>query len=105
MLYEVITKANSEAEAILEAAKQEAGNIKHQAQKKADELKRNIEAEMKLSANQSISSLKQQVAELITQQVIEPSLNEVFSDKSFLQELILKLVHGWTQNGSFDLIV
>ena len=74
-----------------------------EAQKNADELKRNVDAEMKLAASQSMSALKQQITSAITLQVVEPSVKEVFGDKKYLQGLIQKVVQGWTKSGNFDI--
>ncbi len=111
---EGVQKAKTEAEVIIKEAQEEAARISKQAksdaekmlqeaQKKADELNRNMEAEIKLASTQSINALKQEILNVITLQVIEPTNNEVFSDTSFLQKLIEKVVQGWTQSGHFDL--
>lgn len=111
---EGVQKARDEADAILKKAQEDADGIVAQAQadaekklqeaqKKADELKRNMEAEMKLVASQAMSALKQQITSSITLQVVEPGVKEVFSDKTFMQELLVKVVQGWTASGNFDL--
>ena len=113
---EGVQKANKEAEAILEKANKEAEEIKakanaeaekkiKEAEKKAEELSRNMQAEMKLAVTQALSALKQQVAGLITLKVVEPSMKEVFSDKKYLQNVILNVVKGWIKTGDFDLDV
>ena len=111
---EGVQKAKNEAEVIIQKAQEEAAAIKQQAeadanqtlqeaQKKADELRRNMDAEMKLAATQSMSALKQEIMSVVTLQVVEPAIKEVFSDKKYLQDLIVKVVQGWTQTGNFDL--
>ncbi len=113
---EGVQKANKEAEAILDKAKKEAEDIIAKAQadaektikeaeKKAEELKHNMQAEMKLASTQAITALKQQVSGLITLDVVEPSMKEVFSDKKYVEKIILDVVKGWTKNGNFDLSV
>ncbi len=111
---EGVQKANKEAEAILDKAKKEAEEIIakanddaekaiKQAEKKAEELKHNIESEMKLASTQAMTALKQQISELITLDVVEPSMKEVFTDKKYVEKIILEAVKGWTKNGNFDL--
>ena len=113
---EGIQKANEEAEAILATAKKEAEGIIananaeadktiKNAEKKSVELNRNMQAEMKLASSQALSALKQQVTGLITLNVVEPTMKEVFSDKKYLQDIILAVVKGWTKTGDFDLSV
>ncbi len=111
---EGVQKANKEAESILEKAKQEAEKIISEAEQKASlkieeankqaaETQRNIEAEIKLTSQQAISSLRQQIGSSITVKTVEPTLKEVFSDKDFVQSLILKVVEGWSKTGNFDI--
>ncbi len=113
---EGIQKANDEAEAILAKAKKEAeeiianGNAEadktiKNAEKKAEELNRNMQAEMKLASSQALSAMKQQVSGLITLDVVEPSMKEVFGDVKYLQDVILTVVKGWIKTGDFDLNV
>ncbi|GAF04716.1 V-type ATP synthase subunit E family protein [Saccharicrinis fermentans] len=111
---EGVQKANEEAESIIEKARQEAEKIVGEAQqtasakieeaeRKAAETQRNIEAEIKLASQQAISTLRQKIGKSITAAVAEPTLNEVFSDKKYVQSLITKLVEGWTKTGNFDI--
>ena len=111
---EGIQKANSEAEAIIENARQEAEKIVEEASKKASkivedangkaaEAKRNVDAEIKLASLQAISSLQQEISSSITVKVSEPGVKEVFTDKDFVQKLILKVVEGWSKTGNFDI--
>ncbi len=113
---EGIQKANDEAEAILAKAKKEAeeivanGNAEAEktiknAEKNAEEINRNMQAEMKLSSAQALSALKQQVSGLITLNVVEPSMKEVFADVKYLQDVIQTVVKGWVKTGDFDLNV
>jgi len=111
---EGVRKADKEAEAILDKAKKEAEGIIadanteaektiKDAEKKAEELKHNMQAEMKLASTQAMTALKQKVSELITVDVVEPSMKEVFADKKYLQKIIESVVKGWTKTGDFDL--
>lgn len=111
---EGVQKAKEEADKILKEAKEKASAIEKEAQKKAEETvseaekkaeetKRHVEAEMKMALEQSIAALKQEITNLITMQAIEPATKELFSDKNYLGDLILKAVDGWIKNDSMDL--
>lgn len=99
----IIQQAKAEAESIMAKAESDANQTLQDAHKNAEELKRNMDAEMKLAASQSMSAFKQQIISAITLQVVEPAVHEVFSDKKYLQNLIQKVVQGWTQSGNFDI--
>jgi V/A-type H+/Na+-transporting ATPase subunit E len=113
---EGVQKAREEAEAILKEALEKAASIEKDAQKaaeqllnearqKSQELKRHVDSEMKMTLNQSVSAMKQEITSLITMKVVQPPVKEVFSDKDYLKTLITEVVKGWMKKESFDLNV
>ncbi|MGQ1891757.1 V-type ATP synthase subunit E [Thermophagus sp. OGC60D27] len=113
---EGVRKAKEEAEKILkeaekkasqmeEEASQKAKKIVDEAEKKAQETKMHVEAEMKMALKQSTTALKQSIANMVTMQAIEPATDQLFSDKKYLSELIVKTVEGWIKHESTDLEV
>jgi V/A-type H+/Na+-transporting ATPase subunit E len=113
---EGVQKAREEAGAILKEASEKAALIEKEAKIAAEktvndardkslELKRHVDSEIKMTLNQAVSAMKQEITSLIAMKVIQPSVREVFSDKSFLQSLISDVVKGWMEKESFDLTV
>lgn len=113
---EGILKAREEADAILkqasekaalieEEAKKAAGEIMAETKRKAQEFKKNVDSEVRLTLSQSISALKQEIASMMTMKVLDPSVKELFSDKDFLKSLVSGIVKGWMAKDSFDLNV
>jgi V/A-type H+-transporting ATPase subunit E len=113
---EGVQKAKEEAEAILKDAREKAAGIENEAQKKADrkladaeekaqELKKQVNSEIKMTLNQAVSAMKQEITSLITMEVIQPPVKALFSDKEYLQKLISAVVKGWMEKESFDVKV
>ncbi len=113
---EGVQKAKEEAEAILKEAKEKAAGIEKEAQKKAEkkvaeaeekalELKKQVDSEIKMTLNQAVSAMKQEITSLIAMRVIQPPVKELFSDKDYLQNLISTVVKGWMEKESFDVKV
>lgn len=113
---EGVQKAREEAEAILNDARAKATAIEKEAEKnaeaiiqearqKSETLKSHVESELKMTLNQSVSALKQELTGLITMKAIQPSVKEAFGDKAYVQKLVETVVKGWTQKESFDLRV
>ena len=113
---EGLQKAREEEGAILREAKEKAAAIERDAQKKAEqiladagekarELKKQVDSEIKMTMNQAVSAMKQEITSLITMKVLQPSVKDLFSDKNYLQALILTVVKGWMEKESFDLMV
>lgn len=113
---EGVQKAREEAEAILKEAREKAARIEEEAQKaaatimadtrkKSQEFSRHVESEVKMTLNQAISAMKQQIASLVTMKAIQPPVKELFSDHEYLKTLISTIVMGWLEKESFDLNV
>jgi len=111
---EGVLKAKEEAESILNAARNKASEIENEAQKnaknitddaikKAEKLKEQVETELKMSINQTISALKQELTNIVTLQAIQPSVKEIFNDVSFVQKIIEIVVKSWAEKGISDL--
>jgi V/A-type H+-transporting ATPase subunit E len=91
----IISKAKKEAESILAEAKKESEAILHEANKKAGELKSNTESELKLSVRQAINSLKQQVVDLISNQIISQTVDNALQDKDFIKKILETIIKNW----------
>ena len=113
---EGVDKAQKEADAIIKAAEKKAQDIESdavekakmivaEAEKKAEDLKRHVDSELKMSVNQSVSALKQNIANTVSMSAIEPPIRELFSDKDFLKSIIEKVVSGIMGKESTDLKV
>lgn len=92
---DILNNAKTEADRIIKDAKKEADQIKTKAQDEAEELKRNSMADLKLAGNQAISSLKQQIKDLLVVKILKDPTKEIFVDTNFLKELILSITKNW----------
>lgn len=97
---EILNKATKEAEEIVKKSKKEAAKIIDEANSKSEEIKHNIESEMKLSVNQTISSIKQQITNLITFKAVKEALDKDLKDKDFIKNIIIKIIENWNPAGS-----
>ncbi|HON18376.1 MAG TPA: V-type ATP synthase subunit E family protein [Salinivirgaceae bacterium] len=112
---EGVNKANQEAQAILNKAKSEAEHILREAKKQAEELlakatedaaylKKNTESELQMSAKHVISSIKQQLTELITTRAIE-TVKETLKDDDFIKQILSIVISEWAAKQEYDLLL
>jgi V/A-type H+/Na+-transporting ATPase subunit E len=101
----ILDEAREKAVAIENDARKEAERIVNDAQRKARELKKQVDSEIKMTLNQAVSAIKQEITSLVTMNVLQPPVKELFSDKAYLQVLISSVVKGWMEKESFDLKV
>ncbi len=99
----IIEKAKAEADKIIADAQSKADSLVSDANKKADETTKNVASEIKMSSQQAVSALRQQIENSITLSVVEPTVKEVFANAEYVKEIILKVVEGWTKSGNFDI--
>lgn len=111
---EGVEKAQKEADVILANAKEKAAEIEKNANLKAQsiistaeaeatKLKEHVNSELKMTVNQSVSALKQNLAQSVTMKSIQPSVQELFGNSDFLKSLIVKVVDGWISKDTMDL--
>ena len=91
----IVSDAGRQAEHLLAEARKEAAAIRHAAQEEAEELKRNVASELRLSANQLLGALQQKISGLIIAKAVSEPLDQTFSDREFLRKIIEKLIENW----------
>lgn len=106
LLAEGVDKGKAEAEKIVAAAKEESANIvadaKKQAEtivasakKEAETLNENTKSELKMYANQALSALKTEVANVLTDASVKQVVNGMVADKDFMNQFVLKMAEKW----------
>ncbi len=95
---EMIQNAQEKAQEIIQDAEYKGNTIIQNAEKAASDIKIKNETEMKLAAQQSLSNLKQQTTDLLVWEVTSKPLKNAFQDKTFVKNLIKKLVDSWLKH-------
>lgn len=97
---QIIDNANAKAAEIIANAEKNAAEIMTTAQTKAQELDKSTRAELKLYAEQSLSALKTEVTNLITEQVANESVKAATADAKFMQSIIAALAEQMAKEGA-----
>jgi len=99
----IISEAKTKAEEILNEAKKQAAEIVKKAQDDSEEIQKKTETELQLSARQFISTIKQQITELITAKQVEDQVRKAYADRDFIKKLILTTLQNWKRDSDEDL--
>jgi len=99
----LISDAKQQAADILNQAKAEAATIEAKAKKDSEELRKNIESEIKLSTKQVIATVKNQITNLIIKDLLASDLKENLNNSDFLSRLIETIVKKWNPAESEDI--
>ena len=95
----IVADANTEAKAIVENAQKQAAAILSKAQQQAAELDKNTRAELRLFADQSLSAVKSEVANILCDKIVADNVKAATADKAFMQKLIADLAADMAKNG------
>lgn len=94
----IIEKAKQQASQILAEAREQAQGIEAQAQKKAAELNANTKSELKLYTGQAMSALKSEIANVLTNGVVEKAVADLTDSKDFLGQFAVALASKWAED-------
>jgi V/A-type H+-transporting ATPase subunit E len=91
----IIADAQTKANQIIKNASNEAESIIANAKAESAELKKKIESELKLSSKQVIASVKNQVTNLVVQDLLSKDIEKALSDNDFIKTVIELMVKKW----------
>ena len=94
----IIADAQKEAERIIKNANSEAEKIISEAKNEGEELKKKIESELKLSSKQVITTIKNQVTNLVIKDLLSKDLEKTLDENEFIKSLIELVVKKWDIN-------
>lgn len=94
----IIEEAKQQASQILAEAREQAQGIEAQAQKKATELNANTKSELKLYTGQAMSALKSEIANVLTNGVVEKAVADLTDSKDFLGQFAVALASKWAED-------
>jgi V/A-type H+/Na+-transporting ATPase subunit E len=101
----ILEEANQKSRGIIAEAENKAQQLIAEAEKKAAELDKNTKSELQLASKQMISSLQQEVVNLINGQIIGGSVSKAIDDQQFIQQLILEAVTNWAPKQDLLVVV
>ncbi len=95
---QIIVDAKSEAERILNEARISAEKIIADANEEASTLKTNTETELRLSAGQMMSAIRQEIADVICKKTIDTPIKEALSNNDFVKQLMTQALSAFSKN-------
>lgn len=95
----ILEEAQANAGETLEKAEAEAKSIVENARKKAEELNRNTRSDLKMGAQQLMTSLKRKITDLVLAGAVEAPVGKAFRGADFVKSLILETLKLWPDRG------
>jgi V/A-type H+-transporting ATPase subunit E len=91
----IIAEAKKKADKIIADANKQATSIIGNAKTESAEFKTKIESELKLTSKQVITSIKNQVTNLVTQDLLSKDIEKSLDDDNFIKTIIELMVKKW----------
>lgn len=92
---EIIAEAETESQSIIAEARARANEIIEDANLSAEETRRNVDAELRLSAAQALDHFKQQLQDSVVANMIDDAVAESLADTRTVTDLIRTCVERW----------
>jgi len=103
---EGIEKANEEAQQIIAAGKLQADELLKEMEQRVarmeekslgemNRLRENLNSELKAAAQQTVNTIKDELAAVISSKIVSHGINEALSETAFLQKIILTVLQKW----------
>ncbi len=100
----IIQEVENNKEKILQDARDEAAKIVSEARREADRLKRSVENELALKGEQFISDLKARILDMLSDKIIKPNTEKVFTDVKFVQSMITGIIKNLKIDGELEVV-
>lgn len=91
----IIAEAQKKAVQIIQNAESEAETIIGTAKNESAELKKKTESELKLSSKQVIATIKNQITNLVVQDLLAKDIDKSLTDSDFIRTMIELMVKKW----------
>ena len=102
---DILGKAHNDADNIVKDAENKAKAIIEKAQNEAAALRQKTETELSMSAKQAVAALKQQIVNLISNNIAVDMTTAAFKDEDFARKLMAQIIEKWNPEGNVDLNV
>ena len=93
---QILAKAKQQSDEMIATAQTEAQRIVSDAQRQAADLTKNTQSELKLYAEQVVSSTQSTIADSLTDCIVRDNVQAMTTDADFMQKLMLAIVQQWT---------
>lgn len=93
---QILAKAKQQSDEMIATAQTEAQRIVSDAQRQAADLTKNTQSELKLYAEQVVSSTQSTIADSLTDRIVRDNVQAMTTDADFMQKLMLAIVQQWT---------
>lgn len=104
----IIAAARQQSAAIIEQARQEAEKLKARVLNEMNRLRENVHSELGAAAQQTLSSIRNELDAIIMRKASLPEIKPALRDKDLLQQLIGTVLEKWgpgNTNMQFDLLL
>lgn len=101
----IISAAKEEAAKLVADAKKEADKIVAKANADAEELNKNTVSELKITAKQMVEAVKQEITDLVNNEIAASSVKPAVADPAFIQDMVKSALANWSKDDLVKVMV
>lgn len=100
----ILADAKAQADKMLSDAKGQADKIIENAKSEADQLKSRVNGELKMAGDQAKTSLKQEIADILSLTALTPDIKSTTKNNDFIAGIIKEIISKWDmKKDQFDI--
>lgn len=88
-------QAEKDKNTIIQKGKEEANRIIADAQKKADDLRKTTETDVRMASQKAIATVRQRIEDVITVSLAEEATDKALEDSEFVMRILEKVIEQW----------
>ena len=101
----LLAQAQAKSDEIIKAAKKEAAGIITKANKEAEDMKKKVEGDLKMAANQAIQATKKDIENIIVTGLCDENISKTLSSADFVKDILKAVAEKFNAEQALDLNV
>lgn len=105
---QIIAEAKRQSDELLKETEQRIEGMETQSANEVNRIRENLNSELKAAAQQTVNTIKDDLANVISSRIVSHGISEAISETTFLQKIILTVLQKWNPADTdfkFELLV
>lgn len=92
---QIIAEAKQQADELIKETEQRIAKMEAHSANEVNRIRENLNSELKAAAQQTVNTIKDGLADVISNRIVSQGISEALSEKAFLQKIIFSVLQKW----------
>ena len=105
---QIIAEAKRQSDELLKETEQRIAKMEEQSGNEVKRIRENLNSELKAVAQQAVSTIQNELADVLSNRIVSKGIDDALSEKEFLQKIIFSVLQKWNAadtNFRFELLL